>query len=178
MRHKPFLLDKSTFDLEHLRSVIVEFVQPAKQGLKENTYKARVVYSTHCYTRGVPDDGCFDSRLLLKNGKESRLFDMRRYRLSMLLPEIIKQLPSKRCFHTGKGNFFIAQIINDEGKAEDYEIYFQVRRLSNDQVDLEIVVESAYVRDQKHLGKPRKKPINFFVIMYNRKSNRPIVVPP
>jgi hypothetical protein len=35
----------------------------------------------------------------------NRVFDFGRWKLSLLLPDIVRALAQTKCYHTGKGNF-------------------------------------------------------------------------
>jgi hypothetical protein len=43
---------------------------------------------------------------------------------------------------------------------------------------LNLFVQSAYIRDQAHQSRPKRKPIGFFIVLYNRQAGRPINPPP
>jgi hypothetical protein len=94
---------------------------------------------------------------------------------SQRLPQFVEGLMGQRCFHTGKGNFFTVEIVDDEGKHLEYEVYFTASRAKNGCLNL--FVQSAYVRDNVHVNRPRRKPIGFHVILFNTQNNRPIVEP-
>ncbi|OZB05561.1 MAG: hypothetical protein B7X54_05035 [Idiomarina sp. 34-48-12] len=107
------------------------------------------------------------------DSRETRIFCFDRYQLSFLLPDIVKVINQKKCFHTGKGNFFIIEVPNNDGKPLEYEIYFNVARANGGRFRL--FVESAFVRDDEHQSsQPKKNKINFFVIAHNRQKNKPI----
>ena len=87
----------------------------------------------------------------------------------------MKAIDTKKCFHTGKGNFFIVELLNDQNQLEEYEVYFNVARSG---AKLRLFVESALIRDDEHgSSQPKKKKINFFVIAHNRRVNKEIKAP-
>ena len=53
--------------------------------------------------------------LAYANSREVRLFDEYRYTQSLLLPEIIRSIGGRRCFHTGHDNFFTVELIDGQG---------------------------------------------------------------
>jgi hypothetical protein len=96
--------------------------------------------------------------------------------LSNLLPGIVRELGNRRCYHTGKENFFTIELADHQGNRVEYEIYFTASRSSKRGV-INLFVQSAYVRDAQHASnQPHKKPIGFYVILQNVQSNRPIRV--
>ena len=66
--------------------------------------------------------------------------------------------------HTGHGNFFTIELLDEAGKTVDYDIFFTVSR-SSKTGRLNLFVQSAFVRDRDKL--PRGKPIRFEIILYN-----------
>ena len=107
-----------------------------------------------------------------------RVFDFGRWKLSLLLPDIVRALAQTKCYHTGKGNFFTIQVIDDAGNKAEYEVFFEtyVRR-NGKKSRLNLVVQSAYVRDWKHSNRPHTKLIRFEVILYNVMNGREIKTP-
>jgi hypothetical protein len=99
----------------------------------------------------------------------------RRNQLSLQLPQIVETLMERKCYHSGRGNFFTVEMLDDERKPLQYEIYFAASRASRGRLNL--FVQSAYVRDKAHSNKPRRKPIRFHVILFNTQNSLPITVP-
>ncbi len=93
-------------------------------------------------------------------------------RLSRKLPNIIQDIGKRKCRHTGHGNFFIVEILRENGETISYEIYFKVTKGQGGKLNL--FIESAYPRDNNHPKKNKKKPISFNVIAYNKLHNKPI----
>ncbi len=96
-------------------------------------------------------------------------------RLSRKLPNIIQDIGKRKCRHTGHGNFFIVEILRENGETINYEIYFKVTKGQGGKLNL--FIESTYPRDNKHPKKNKKKPISFYVITYNKLHNKPIKAP-
>jgi hypothetical protein len=114
---------------------------------------------------------------LYRDSRECRIFDFRRYALSKHLPTIVEGLHQRKCQHSGKGNFFVVEILTEEGEKLDYEIFFEASRSAKKGV-VNLYVQSAYVRDAEHAGnRPKKKPIGFTVILFNTLNNKPIKIP-
>jgi hypothetical protein len=97
--------------------------------------------------------------------------------LSKRLPEIIEGLPQRKCYHTGKGNFFSVEIVRGDGEIVEYDIFFVASR-SSAKGKISLFVQSAYVRDAEHASsRPDRKPIGFYVILFNTLNNKAIKAP-
>jgi hypothetical protein len=78
------------------------------QGEKpERRYSVEVSYSDHCYTKSIQCG--------------ARMFDLDRYEQSKLLPQIMSELMSRECHHTGRTNF----VTFDMDEHRTYEVYFE-----------------------------------------------------
>jgi hypothetical protein len=66
--------------------------------------------------------------------------------------------------HTGHGNFFTVELIEEDGQSADYDIFFTVSR-SSTKGRLNLYVQSAFIRDREKL--PAGKRIRFEIILYN-----------
>lgn len=168
-----------TYPLDHLHPKEVTFTQPAKGTSPALDYRVRVAYGLHCFTRGAKPGDVNNLALRYGDSREDRIFDFDRYGWSQQLPQIVVALPRTKCFHTGHGNFFVVRQVNAAtGQHVDYEVYFNAVRSSVDGIAIDLHIQSAYVRDSAHRGRPAAKPIGFFVILFNRQKNRPITTPP
>jgi hypothetical protein len=173
----PFEFQGVLYDLTHLHPKPVIYRQAAVAGKPEREYRVDVLFSMHCFTRGIKDGEKPDAGLLYRDSRECRVFDFRRYALSWYLPTIVEGLQQRKCYHSGKGNFFVVEILTEEGEKVDYEVFFEASRSSKKGV-VNLYVQSAYVRDAEHTSnRPKKKPIGFAVILFNTLSNKPIKIP-
>lgn len=160
------------YDLSHLDDFDFEFIVPAKDDKPEQVYLINVLFSMHCFTRGIRDGESYHPELLYRDSRETRLFDERRYRLSMQLPDIIREIGTRRCFHTPYGSFFTIEVIEEGENRLHYTIYFKVSR-SVKRGGLNLFVESAYPQDK--ITQPfRPTPIRFGIIAYNVTTGKPI----
>lgn len=176
---RPFTYQGVTYSLDHLHPKEFTFTQPGKGALPALDYQVRVAYGLHCFTRGSKPNDVADPTLRYGDSREDRIFDFDRYGWSQQLPEIVAALPRTKCFHTGHGNFFVVrQVDAATGLHVDYEVYFNAVRSSVDGNAIDLYIQSAYVRDKLHRGRPAAKPIGFFVILFNRQKNRLINAPP
>ncbi len=120
MRWAAFSHDGKTYDLAHLHPKTVTFFQSAKGTNPPRGYKVDLIYSLHCFTRGMERETP-DPQLLYNDDRETRIFDFRRYELSNQLPPIIEGLMTCKCFHAERGNFFTIKIVDEDGEQVDYE---------------------------------------------------------
>jgi hypothetical protein len=170
-------IEGRTYDLSHLEPFSFEFVTPEKDGRPQQLYAIDVLFSWHCFARGIAPGEDFSKAIGISRGRETRLFDERRYRFSRQLPGIVRDIGSRKCFHTGRGNFFTVELVDEKGSRIEYTIFFKVSRRAQPRA-LTLRVESAYVRDRVPLGRPRPpRPIRFSVIAYNTASGKPIKEP-
>lgn len=174
---KPFEFEGVIYDLAHLHPKSLIYQQAATGGKPEREYKVDVIFSLHCFTRGIKPDEKPHQSLLYADSRERRIFDFGRYALSKWLPQIVDELNRRKCYHSGKGNFFVVEVVTEQGEKLEYEIFFEASRASKKGV-VNLYVQSAYVRDEAHRGnRPKKKPINFTVILFNVLNNKPIKIP-
>ena len=172
----PFHYRGTQYDLTHLHPERITFQQPAAGDKPAREYLVQVIYGLHCFTRGKKsgEDG---SDLFYADTRETRVFDFVRYELSKQLPGIVRQLFGRQCYQSGKGNFFVVEIVTLEGERADYEIYFEASKASAKGV-VNLYVQSAYIRDRGHSGnRPKKKPIRFQILLFNVFSGREIRIP-
>ena len=171
---KIFSYKNDDYDLSHLEPFEWVYTSPASNKRPERTYKLKVIFSLHTFTRGILRNESPSGDLLYRTDKECRVFDFSRYALSKGLKDIVCDLGERRCYHTHHGNFFTIELIDQEGNKQDYEIYFKVSR-SSTKGWLNLYVQSAYVRDDSHqTSQPKKRKIGFQVIAYNIQNKRAI----
>jgi hypothetical protein len=166
---KGFSHEGKFYDLSHLHPQVNRFIQPSKAGQPERIYDVQVIFSLHCFTRSCQSAEEASGVLAYSDSRETRIFDFHRYECSKRLPAIVQALPTASCYHTGHGNFFTVEILNDETRsAETYEVYFSASRSGTKPVRVNLFVQSAYVRDPAHrTNRPKGKRIGFFVILHN-----------
>ena len=152
---------------------MVNYLQISQDKKPARTYNTQVIYSLHCFTRGKKDEDSNKS-LYYSDLRECRVFDFLRYELSKQLPEIIESLINRQCYHTGKGNFLVVEILNKNGDRYNYEIYFKLNRSPKGILTLHI--QSAYSKPI-HESNPKKKKIGFHVILFNTSIDKPIKQP-
>jgi len=167
----PFTHAGEVYDLTHLHPHELTYEQPAQGDKPSVIYVVDVTFSLHCFTRGLPKEGEYDPALLYRNSFETRLFDRTRYEYSKRLPEIIRTLAQRKCMHTGHGNFFTIELVTEDGKAVDYDIFFTATKSSR-KGRVTLFIQSAFVREKAKL--PAGRPIRFLIILHNTLNNKPI----
>lgn len=130
------IIDGVTYPLTHLNPMYLKFF--GEKISKEITLK--ILYSDHCYT----------ARKDKTDSNSERCFNVGRYELSKLLPELISKMnnASVQVFQTSARRNF-AYVVKTTLHDKDYNIFFEVRKknASNPDCDLVMRVESAYVFD-------------------------------
>ena len=167
------VLNGESYSLEHLSASIRELVIAPNARASERRIRLAVTYGLHCFSISIDDE---KSPNLVHDGREQRAFDLARYRLSLALPGIVASLELRRCFHTGRRNFFTVELVDEQGQKQDYVIYFRTwRAAAGEAGDVRLHVESAYLRSdapQRH-----KKSIRFKVIVANTYTGKEIHEP-
>jgi hypothetical protein len=175
VKWQPFKLGKVVFDLSHLDPFVFDLVVAPKDDKPVLTYSINVEFSMHCFTRDAIRGEVYTTELEFRDGRERRLFSAERYYLSKRLPEIIRTVAQRKCYHARDGNFLTVEIIDDQGIAAEYSVFFKVaRRTGRNQLTL--YVQTAYVRGK--IPVPERRPIQFRLIAFNvsigRKIKKPI----
>ncbi len=174
----PFTYQNKTYDLSHLHPRPTTVTQSAVPGKPERVFNLVIFYSLHCFTRGIEPGEIPNPALCYSDRRETRVFDFQRYELSKRLPQITAELAKRKCYHSGKGNFFVVELVDESGSREEYEVFFVASRSSTRGV-LNLFVQSAYIRDQDHLSArptPRKT-IRFEILLHNVQTGKLIKAP-
>ena len=175
MYWRPFIFGGREYDLSHLHPRTNRYEQPAKGDKPARAYTVDVIFSLHCFTRGLFDHETLNDGMCYGDDRETRRFDFERYELSKQLPGIIEELGTRKCFHTGHDNFFSVALVDANGQPFEYDIFFTASRASRKKGVVNLYVQSAYKRDAAHGNRPRMtSPIGFYVILYNVLNKRPI----
>jgi hypothetical protein len=105
MKWRAARIGATAYDLSHLHPFSFDFVVAAKDGKPEQRYGIDVIFSLHCFSRGIGAGESYVADLAYADSREVRLFDEQRYKQSLRLPEVIRSIGDRRCFHTGYDNF-------------------------------------------------------------------------
>jgi hypothetical protein len=128
MQWRSAVVGKATFDLGHLWPFEFVFEVAEKAGKRGQSYRLFVEFGMHCFTRGIKREERYGGDRVYRDSREERLFDEEQYNLSFRLPDIIRTIGTRRCFHTGHGNFFTIELMDSDGNRREYSIYFKVSR--------------------------------------------------
>jgi len=170
LQWKNFKYAGVTYDLSHLSPRTLMFERPPQCGKPAVRFTVDVIFSLHCFSHKLPS-GPYDRSLTYSDVRETRLFDFERYELSKRLPEIIKTMAQRKCFHTGHGNFVTVEVVKENGEAVDYHVFFTVSKSAR-KGRINIYIQSAYAPDRKVSSS--RKPIRFLVILHNTLNKLPI----
>ncbi len=128
------------------------------------TVEIRVAFESHTFTVG-----CLMAEyphFQYSGGQHDlRRFCPTRYKLSKLLPEVIRNLRTRRCYFALRNNFFVVEFPHDLPPDREYRVFFDVRP-TQDRGAVMLRVQSAYVGDKANppAGRTAKK-IGFAVLV-------------
>ena len=124
----------------------------------ETNFKVRVSFYHHCFTEKW--DTIIhspDYRYVAQNGSDLRAFNLERYELSKSLPDIIRRMPTGKVCFTNEQNFLKVNIIDHNGEAQKYVIFFKIIPARSRSHDVAMLVQSAYIKESlpKNIDKIR-----------------------
>jgi hypothetical protein len=134
-------IDGHIWDLTHLHPFCFSLELPARGELHAVAFEIDVVFGLHCFTEEIKEGD--KAELRYADLREIRSFNVERYELSFLLPDIIRSLDRRRCYHGRFNNFMTFEVIRN-GMVRHYQIYFQVSRSKQNEGRLSLFVQSAY----------------------------------
>jgi len=164
-----------SYGLTHLHPQTFEFERPAEGKNAAERYTVDVTFTSHCFTRSPKQGEAYDLELVYPDPYELRLFDLRRYKLSKFLPHIIRGLPSRKTRLNGiNSKFFTVDLVDEGGQLVEYDIFFKVRKAMR-KGRIELILESAFVRDPDYNStRPDGRPVRFWIILHCALNNKRI----
>jgi hypothetical protein len=146
------------YDLGHLDpfelavSVAAVGGKPGRPGKVAFGVTLLIHFSHHCFTTSCSTENPVVPLLAYTDERrgDTRNFCAERWSLSRCLPDLIRTLQARRCYLTGRGNFFT---VEGTGMAGEYTVFFNVRTVAADRALF--FVESAYERfdaPERHRG--------------------------
>ena len=142
------------FDLSHVHPFFLEHRidavpgKPGRPGRVARDVRLYVTFSHHCFTQSLEKVAAYKEEQVYSNG-EARCFCPRRWELSQALPQLIRDLPTRRSYHTRHHNYLTVEAVSG-GSTGHYTVYFRASK--SKVVDVDMYIESAYVRfDSPHL---------------------------
>lgn len=175
MQWKDFQLGDELYSLSHLHPFTFKVVVPASEKMPERSYDLNVIFSLHCFTRSCREDEELPPDLAYSDNRETRIFDIDRYQLSMELPGIVRGLAERKCYHDKHGNFYVFEIRDGDGSIKYYSVFFSVTK-SGKKSGLNLFISTAHLRPEPPYAKA-KKPIRFRIILHNVAVGKPIARP-
>lgn len=119
-----------------------------------------VLFSCHCFTHGIDKDSRspIPSDEIYKNGKEHRVLNPERYKLShSLLPLIVRDLAKQRIIVANPGANYVTYERKTTTGVEHYGVFFEVSKAKNRKHRLILRIQSAYLRVPTTRHKEAKK---------------------
>jgi hypothetical protein len=174
----PTVTFPSTFDCSHLHPFDLEFHTSPEKGQTQERYRVRVVFSCHCFTteQKLEDDPRLEV-MHAKSKKDPRSFNEARWKLSKQLPDIVRDFMNRRAFHTGKGNYVIVEVVDQNGVSCEYGIYFDLNRNSLEK-RLYLDIQSAYLHDDESRNRSgQRRPIRFKFLIHSVQTGKKVRVP-
>lgn len=163
-----FELDGVPYDLSHLNMRTYAWEIELKNKLCKQI-EVEVIFSCHCFSRSPKEGEEYRQEQVVYDHKKVRLFDIRRYQLSLKLPEIISELPAHKVFQTGYHNLVRVVVADPLESSSEYHVFLALTRNGK---KVKMVVESAYPADLLEDRKKFDKPIRFRVALRNRFEGR------
>ena len=75
MKWRPARIGDRVYDLCHLHPFSFDFVVAAKDGKPEQRYGIDVIFSLHCFSRGIAEGAAYLADLAYADSREVRLFE-------------------------------------------------------------------------------------------------------
>lgn len=165
MQWKEFRHGDAVYHLEHLHPFSFDLVVPAKDGKAERSYRLNVVFSLHCFSRAPTEGEEIPAELAYSDSRETRIFDTERYGHSRLLPEIVRTLADRPCFHDTHGNFYVFEVVEADGTTQFYSVFFTLSKAGK-KAGLNLYISSAHMRTERPYAH-NVKPIRFRILVHN-----------
>jgi hypothetical protein len=167
----PIVHDGREVSLAHLAPMIIHC--PCTQ-IKRNL-SIRVGFANHCYTEAF--DAALHAReqiILYDSPQRPRIFSPNRHRLSVFLPQLLTELPTKKVQQTFQQRNYVYEA-TVELETVPYEVYFMLQRLDGEKgIDLRLTVESAYPSEGLPDLRKRPRDIRFSILAYKTLAKQPI----
>lgn len=178
---KTIVVDGESFDLMHLFPWEVKLNIPAKDKHPELEATVFFRFSNHCYTESVPPNECDPTPLIKDHNGFRRQFCKKRYSHSIGLRDILEAIHTRKCLFTGRNNWLIIELKNDNGNTVNYHVYFSIKRHRTQNNAVIIWIESAYIKD-KGTNAPKRgyghDRIHFAMLVRKILKGEPIRRPP
>ncbi|EGQ8122373.1 heat-shock protein [Vibrio cholerae] len=132
-----------------------------KHPTRAECYVLYFTFSNHCFTKEPKEGDSTEEAAFYPYPKDRRIFDEKRFQLSLHLPQIVENLPEQFCYHGGHSRYCSCKLTDSDGEEVSYQVVYRVWK---ERGKMRFHVESAYPLDTP-LGKVKK--VNFWVICHN-----------
>jgi hypothetical protein len=165
----PLTIDGSAIDLSHLEPLTLATTVDRR----DKALQINVRFSVHCFTEAFVD-GMHADALAVMDHKHKRAFSNVRYAHSIRLPALVAELPTAKVHQTPEKRNYVysARVETDGGTI--YEMYFSLKKASDQILDLELFVESAYPVETASPRLKRPHAIRFKVLALKVFENKPV----
>jgi hypothetical protein len=173
----PYAAAELLYDVSHLNPFRFHLQLQAHGERPARAVEIRVGFSAHTFTIGCTEaEG--PHRQYSRGAHDLRRFCPERYGLSKLLPDVIRSLPTRKCFFAKQNNFFVVEIPEAIPADSEYWVFFDVRRA--DEIGaVTLHVQSAYLGDKaKPPAGRRAKKVGFAVLVSKALAGQKPVPPP
>jgi hypothetical protein len=135
---QPKTIQGVTYTLDHLEPFEFE-LQTATQ-----IHKVAVRFRCHCFTEELTAHHTPDFSYV--HDGENRAFDVDRYTLSQLLPQMVQTLGNRSVYLSQSSNYFILRQNPIQGYSGPYLVFFNVIKAKKAAYDVVMNIESAYMK--------------------------------
>lgn len=158
---KPVMHEGEEMPIDHLEQMTITC--PCE--VLDRKLVIEVSFANHCYTEKYVEGAHEVEQIILTEAEDRhRIFCPIRYELSKQLPELIKELPSKRVHQTSQQRNYV-YVVPLEVQGRPYEIYLMLQRASSDSnADLRLTIESAYLNQGASNTRRRPNSIRFIIL--------------
>jgi hypothetical protein len=150
MPWQPYTHNGLVFDLSHLDDFEHTFIQAATSKDTEKTYRVLISFTNHCFTDSMNED---NGEIFQRDGRHARYFNLKRWRYSKFLPDLIRELQNLPVYVVNDNSYFSFKVIDDQGQELEYEIYFDVF-FDKTTKRILMMIKSAYTRDSESSQRP------------------------
>ncbi len=161
----------TTFPLNHLHPFRFDFQLAGKEHYPPIDVEFAIGFSMHVFTRGtVPSD---NHAWHYKDDREVRTFDLDRYSFSHCLPNVMRTLGKRKCYHAKTNNFLTLGEPDGLPVGYEYQVYFDLKRWKEKEKKgcrpiILLVVQSAYAVPFGQAPRGRRRDSVGFNVLINR----------
>lgn len=173
-RYQQIRFKNEIWDLSHLNPFVIHFDPEIGFDLT-----IVVLFSCHCFSRSLNDRDvniALDiNNLLYDDGREVRVLDQTRYRLSrQFFPRIMHELAGRKIQVLATSNFLTFESLDTLSTDEKYVIFFDVKKDSRKKKRLLLRVQSAYALQKLNSRQVKAKKVRFSTLIKSAYECRPI----